>query len=218
MSLNTTYPVLPGPIQIRLATSLRAAKFEVEEGDHLKVHARNVLVDLGCEQDDWACLGSRKIRLFEKGKNYHFAESQTDIPILFFEKDVSLGVEGSRNIKFNLSSADDQRLKVGYLEVNPTPARKPGVLTDLMRVEPKNPGLIGSSLDMVLDKQTVMPLITGLYNLSQFSFFSSDGSRRKTSQSFYISPGKTVKLDVNTYLSEKKISALTGVSEESAKQ
>jgi hypothetical protein len=198
MSLNTIYPVLPGEIQVRLATSLRPAKFEAKEGENLKIHARNVQVELGCEQEDWGCLGSRKVRLFEKGKNYHFAESQTDVPILFLEKDVSVGVEGSRNIKQNLSAADDQRLKVGFLEVTPTPTFKPGVLTDLMRVEAKSPNsLIGASLDMVLDKQTLMPLFVGLYNLSQYSFITSDGSRRKSPQSFYISPGKKCRPSVH---------------------
>jgi len=218
MSLNTVYPLLPGEIQLRLSTSLRPAKFEVKEGEHLDVHARNVQVHLGCESDDWTCLGSRKVRLFEKGKNYHFAESQTDVPILFLEKDVSVGIEGSRNIKQNLSSADDQRLKVGFLQVTPTPTFKAGVLTDLMRVEPKSPSsLAGASLDMVLDKETLMPLFVGLYHLSQYSFFTSDGSRRKSPQSFYISPGKTVKIDVKTYLTEKKIAALEGVAKNSSR-
>jgi hypothetical protein len=219
MSLNTVYPILPGELKVRLATSLRPAKFEAKEGESLKIHARNVQVDLGCDAEDWACLGSRKVRLFEKGKNFHFAESQTDVPILFLEKDVSVGVEGSRNIKQNLSAADDQRLKVGFLEVTPTPTFKPGVLTDLMRVETKSPSsLSGASLDMVLDKQTLMPLFVGLYNLSQFSFITADGSRRKSPQSFYISPGKTVKLEVNTYVTEKKMSAINGASEDSSRQ
>lgn len=219
MSLNTNYPVLPGEIKIRLATSLRAASFKVNEGDHLKVHARNVLVDLGCKHDDWSCLGTRKVRLFERGKNYHFAESQTDVPILFLEKDVSVGIEGSRNIKFNLSAADDQKLRLGFLEVETTPTHKPGVLTDLMRVEPKSPNnLVGASLDMVLDKKTLMPLVVGLYNLSQYSFMTSDGSRKKSSQSFYISPGKTVKMSVVTYLTEKKIAAIQPPQDDSSKQ
>jgi len=218
MNLNTAYPVLPGTINVRLATSLRAAKFSIEEGQAQKIHARNVFIDLGCADHDWTCLGSKKVRLFEKGKNFHFAESQTDVPILFFEKDVNIGIEGSRNIKYMLSAADDQRLKVGFLEVSATPIHKPGVLTDLMRVEPKNPGLTGASLDMVLDKPTVMPLITGLYNLSQYTFFTSDGSRRKSSQSFYISAGKRSKLEVQTFLSEKKMAIISNFPEDAVRQ
>lgn len=219
MSLNTLYPILPGEIKLRLATSLRSAKFEAKEGETLKVHARNVQVDLGCNQEDWGCLGSRKVRLFERGKSYHFAESQTDVPILFFEKEVSVGIEGSRNIKQSLSAADDQRLKIGFLQVNPTPTFKAGVLTDLMRVEAKSPNtLSGNSLDMILDKQSLMPLFVGLYNLSQYSYIAADGSRKKSPQSFYISPGKTVKIDVTTYLSEKKMSAINATNEDTSRQ
>ncbi len=218
LNLNTTYPVLPGKLDVRLATSLRPQGFEITEGEHLNIHARNVQVDLGCKQDDWACLGSRKIKLFEKDKNHHFAESQTDMPILFFEKDVALGVEGSRNIKLSLSGADDIRLKVGFLEVKPTPSHKPGVLTDLMRVEPVGGGLMGASLDMTLDKPTMMPLISGNYHLSQFTFFTSDGSRRKTSQSFFIAPGQKVQFDVQTFLSEKRMATFLNEREESSRQ
>ncbi len=219
MNLNTTYPVLPGTLDVRLATSLRQQKFEVSEGEHLRIHARNVTVDLGCISNDWACLGSKKIRLFEKDKNYHFAESQTDMPILFFEKNVTIGIEGSRNIKLSLTSADDQKVKVGFLEVTPTPIHKPGILTDLMRVEPQSSGLIGASLDMVLDKSTIMPLLAGQYHLAQYTFITSDGSRRKTSQSIYISPGQRVKIDVQTFLSEKRMAIINGdTSENSSRQ
>jgi hypothetical protein len=218
LNLNTTYPVLPGKIDVRLATSVRARPFDIVEGQNLNIHARNVQVDLGCSENDWACLGSRKIRLFEKDKNYHFAEGQTDAPILFFESDVAIGVEGSRNIKMNLSSADDIKLKVGFIEVIPTPIHKPGILTDLMRVEPSGGGMTGASLDMTLDKSTVMPLIAGHYSLSQYTFFTSDGSRRKTAQSVVITAGQKSKFEVQTFLSEKRMSAINAENQETIRQ
>jgi hypothetical protein len=218
MELNTTYAVLPGTIDVRLSSSLRPTSFDIEEGEKLTVHARNVLVDLGCVEDDWACLGSRKIRLFEKDKNYHFAESQSDSPILFLEKDVALGIEGSRNIKLGLSAGDDLKVKVGFLEVTPSPSFKAGVLTDLMRVEPSGGGLHGASLDMVLDKPTTMPLVAGYYQLAQYTFTSADGGRRKSTQGFHISPCQTVKLNVQTHLSEKKMALFSAGQEDSSKQ
>ncbi len=218
MNLNTTYPVLPGTLDVRIASSLRATSYDIEEGEKLKIHARNVLVDLGCAENDWACLGSRKIRLFEKDKNYHFAESQSDSPILFLEKDVTLGIEGSRNIKLNLGTSDDLKVKVGFLEVTPTPSFKAGVLTDLMRVEPSGGGLHGASLDMVLDKPTTMPLVTGFYHLAQYTFTTSDGGRRKSTHGIHITPGQTVKLSVQSYLSEKKMAIFSGGQEDSSKQ
>jgi hypothetical protein len=218
MNLNTTYPVLPGNIDLRLASSLRPTPFKIEEGELLKVHARNVTVDLGCSEHDWACMGSKKIRLFEKDTSYHFAESHSDSPILFLEKEIELGIEGSRNIKLKLGTGDDLKVRVGFLEVTPNPTFKAGVLTDLMRVEPIGGGLRGASLDMVLDKPTTMPLVAGSYHLAQYTFTTSDGSRRKNTQNIHISPGQTVKIGVQTYLSEKKMAIFTDSQDDSVRR
>ncbi len=179
LNLDTPYSILPGVITVRLSTMLRPIDVSVKEGEVVALKTKNVMVDLGCANEDWTCLGSRKIRLFEKGKSFPFAESVTDVPILYFGSQPLVGVEGSRNIKYELNSADDQKLQVGFLEVIPTPSHKPGMLTDLVRVEPNGSHLSGASLDMQLDKSTVMPLFAGSYTLAQYTFFASDGSRRK---------------------------------------
>ncbi len=210
LDLNTAYSVLPGTLNIRLSTSFHAKPFKISEGENLKIMARNIIVDLNCTKDDWSCLGSKKVLLYEKGKTNYFAESQTDIPILFFEDDVSIGVEGGRNIKASVSSADDQVFSVGFLEVTPTPQHRAGVLTDLMRVEASGGKITGASLDLAVDKSTIIPLIPGQYHLAEYTFTTSDGSRRKTSQNVNITAANTVKLEIPTYLSEKKMTILTG--------
>jgi hypothetical protein len=217
LDLNTTYPVLPSTLNIRLSTSLHTKPFKITEGQDLKIHARNVVVELDCAVDDWSCLGAKKILLFEKNENNYFAESRTDVPIMFFEDDVDIGIEGARNIKLNLGAADDQRIKVGFLEVVPTPQHKPGILTDLMRVEPNGGKFIGNSLDLAIDKPTVMALLVGQYRLAQYTFSTSDGSRRKVAQNVTISQGQRVTLEVQTFLSEKKMTAISSPSEDSSK-
>lgn len=208
LSLNTSYPVMPGNIKVRLSTALKPTEVVAKEAENIKLHAKNVTVSLGCRDEDWSCLGSRKVRLFEKGKSFPFAESVTDVPVLYFGEKVYVGVEGSRNIKFELSYADDQKLKVGYVEVIPTPTHKQGILTDLVRIEPSQSQISGASLDLPLDKTSVLPLIIGNYNLAQYTFFTGDGSRRKTSTSLSISYGERVKLPITTYLTERRMSAL----------
>lgn len=208
LDLNTTYAVLPGTLNVRLSTSIHAKPFKISEGETLKIIARNIVVDLNCQKDDWACLGEKKVLLFEKGKNGYFAESQTDIPILFFEEDVSIAVEGSRNIKLSISSADNQVFEVGFLEVIPNPQHHVGILTDLMRVETSGNKFTGASLDLAVDKPTRMPLIVGQYHLAEYIFTTSDGSRRKSTKFVNITPAATVKLDVQTFLSEKKMAIL----------
>lgn len=213
LNLNTTYSVLPGTLDVRLSTSIHSKPFKISEGETLKINARNIVVDLNCQKDDWACLGNKKVLLFEKGKTGFFAVSQTDIPILFFEDDVSIAVEGSRNIKLSISSADDQIFEVGFLEVFPTPQHHGGVLTDLMRVETNGSRFTGASLDLAVDKPTKMPLIVGQYHLAEYTFTTSDGSRRKSAKFVNITPAATVKLDVQTFLSEKKMAILNQAAE-----
>lgn len=208
LNLNTSYAVLPGSIQIRLSTTLKPVGILAKEGETIGLHAKNIIVNLGCAEDDWGCLGSRRVRLFEKGKSYPFAESVTEIPVLYLHENISVGIEGSRNIKYELSSADDQRLKVGFVEVEPTPIHKPGVLTDLVRIESVQSPISGSSLDLPLDKTTVLPLITGTYHLSQYTFITSDGSRRKASITLQVVQGEKIHVPISTFLSEKRMSAI----------
>lgn len=209
LNLNTAYAVLPGSLQVRLSTTLKPSPVLVKEGETINLHAKNVIVNLGCAEDDWSCLGTRKVRLFEKGKSYPFAESVTEIPVLYMRDNISVGIEGSRNIKYDLGPADDQRLKVGFVEIIPTPAHRAGVLTDLVRIESGSAPLNGSSLDLPLDKSTVLPLITGNYHLAQYTFVTSDGSRRKTTVPIQITQGEKIKIPITTFLSEKRMSALT---------
>ncbi len=208
LHLNTTYSVLPGTIKIRLSTMLRPIEVSVKEGEVLTLKTKNVIVDLGCNDNDWGCLGTRKVSLFEKDKSYPFAQSVTDVPILYFGNQPMVGIEGSRNIKYELSNLDDQRMHVGFLEILPTPSHKPGTLTDLVRVEGHGMHLSGSSLDLQLDKPTIMPLIVGQYSLSQYTYFSADGSRRRSSQSFVIHKGDRISLSISTFVTEKKLSQI----------
>ena len=71
---------------------------------------------------------------------------------------------------------------------------------------------------MVLDKPTLMPLLAGQYHLAQYTFFTSDGSRRKTSQSVYIAPGQRLRVEVQTFLSEKRMAIINGDTEDSVRQ
>ena len=94
--------------------------------------------------------------------------------------------------------------------MTPTPQHRAGVLTDLMRVEASGGKITGASLDLAVDKSTIIPLLVGQYHLAEYTFTTSDGSRRKTSQNVNITAANTVKLEIPTYLSEKKMTILTG--------
>jgi hypothetical protein len=206
--LNTVYPVLPGSLEVRLNTSFKPVQFEIEESEKLTMKARSVTVSLGCKPADWQCLGSRKIRLYEKDKTYPIAESISDIPFLYLEHGVSIGVEGSRNIRYTLPEQDAIRLKLGYVEITPQPSHRPGVLTDLMRVEAVHSPQVGFTLDLALDRPTTVPLIPGSYVLAQYSYFPADGSRRRMSQGITVRESETIKLALPTFLSEKRLATI----------
>ncbi|MCX6116618.1 MAG: hypothetical protein NT027_03690, partial [Proteobacteria bacterium] len=208
LHLNSTYAVLPGPIKVRLSTAVKPIEIAVKEAESIRLKAKNVIVKLNCAAEDWTCLGSRKVFVFERGKPSQLAESVSDTAVLYFGDNVSVGIEGSRNLRYNLTPLDDQIIKVGYIEVTPTPIHKAGVLTDLVRIEPSNPHVVGTTLDMPLDKMSLIPVPVGSYNLAQFTYFSADGSRRKSTTPIFVGVGEKQSLSITTFLTEKRISTL----------
>lgn len=208
LHLNHSYPVLPGLISLRLSTMIKPSSILAKEGENIKLKAKNVTVELGCDAEDWSCLGSRKVRVFEHGKSNYFAESVSDAPLLYFGDNVAVGIEGSRNVKYGIGAADDQVIKVGYIEIVPTPIHKPGMLTDLVRLESAQSQIVGATLDLPLDKSSVLPVPVGRYILAQYTFFAADGGRRKSSLSVSVGHGERIKLPITTFLTEKRMSLI----------
>jgi hypothetical protein len=147
--------------------------------------------------------------LFEKGKSFPFSESVTDVPVLYFTSFSPLiGVEGSRDIKKQLNEQSSQDLYVGYLEITPSVKFKPGLLTDLIRIEPNSSSFFGNSLDVQLDKTSTIPLLTGNYDLAQYTYSISDGVRKKSVTRVSIVHGQTVSNVTDTYVTEKRLQQL----------
>lgn len=212
LGLNEVYSVLPGPATLRLADSVRRHDVELKEGELLEKNVRAVTVQMDCSPWEWSCLGSRKVQLYEKDQFYAFAEGVTDAPVLFFGDAAWVGVEGSRDVRYQIAKdADVTKLRMGTVKLKPQPQNKPGVMTDLVRVEAAGAPLSGFTLDVSLERETVMPLIVGQYNLASFvSSTAIEGDRRKSGQTFYVSYGKTLELSYPVYLSEKRVASLYG--------
>lgn len=207
--LNTDYSVLPGTIRTRLSTMLRPVEISIKEGEITDLVTKSVTVHLNCSLDAWSCLGSRKVRLFEKGKSFPFSESVTDVPVLYFASFSPLiGIEGSRDIKKQLNEQTSQDLYVGYLEITPSVKFKPGLLTDLIRIEPNSSSFFGNSLDVQLDKTSTIPLLAGNYDLAQYTYSISDGVRKKSVTRVSIVHGQTVSNVTDTYVTEKRLQQL----------
>ena len=209
-SLNERYAVLPGKTMLRLSGSNQPKVVELEEGEKLDLPARSVTVDQGCSPWEWNCLGDLEVRLYQPAQPFPFTTGVTDVPLLFFEPEVFVGVEGSRNIRHRIpKGVRDLEVHIGYLEIIPKPVHIKGQITDLLRVEAQDPSLSGVTLDIALDRPTRMPLVTGQYQLAQYVMSTGvDGDRRRSSQVLRVSRDQTVSLPVQVYLSEKRMASL----------
>jgi hypothetical protein len=211
LNFNETYPVLPGVAQVQISGSNQAVDVEIKEGETQELEAQSIEVDLGCAENDWGCLGGKDISLYLDDQPYPFAESVSDVPILYVKQTqpVWVGVGGSRDIRYQVASTKrDHVLKLGFAEIVPQPTYKPGQVTDLVRVEALGLPLSGETLDINLETKAKMPLIEGRYSLSHYvTNTSSEGDRRKQPHEFFVKAGETVTLDIPVYFNEKKFAA-----------
>ena len=218
MNLNQSYPVLPGTLTLQLNGSSHGVLIDLVEGEVKNLKARSLKIDLGCSPWEWSCLGDKKVSLYLPSEPYQFVEGVSDVPILFLEDEVLVGIEGSRDIRYRLKpGARDSVLQVGHIEIVPKQVYVKGQITDLMRVESEGAMSTGNTLDIALDNTTKMPLVAGTYSLTEYVMSTTvDGDRRRSAQRFYVAPGQTLTLGVTVYLSEKRMLALKKQQEEQA--
>ncbi len=207
LDLNEQYAVLPGEASLKLNGSLNAHKILLQEGTVLEKKARSVTIALDCSPWDWACLGSREIYLYEQDKPYPFAEGISDVPLLFFEEDAWVSVQGSRDIRYKVPNlTQDTNLKVGFVKLVPKQQHRPGQLTDLSRIEALGFPFAGHSLDLPSDTDTLMPLIVGRYSLTQFhAYATAEWERRANRIPFSVSSQETLEVPYPVFVSDKKL-------------
>lgn len=209
LNFNETYPVLPGVATIAISGSTQSVDVTLTEGEATELQARSITVDSGCDvKKELQCLGDHGISLYVPEEPYPFIESVSDIPVLFIDQGqpVMLGIEGSRDILYEIpANVRDRTLHLGYAKLVPQPQHRPGQVTDLARVEAAATPMTGHTLDVNLEKPTVMPLLAGTYRLENFvSATTSDGNRASSQRGFTIEPGRTVELEFPAYFTEKK--------------
>jgi hypothetical protein len=211
LDLNEVYPVLPGIASLKLNGSLHEHEVDLAAGTLTERKVRSVLVDLDCSPWDWSCLGSRSIYLYETGKPYPFAEGISDVPLLFFEEDAWVSVQGSKDIHLKLAQGQqDTSLKVGFVKLVPKQNHRHGLITDLSRVEPAaGAQMEGHSLDLSVEDESIMPLIVGRYFLTQYhASATADWERRANRTPIQIQTGETEEIPYTVFVSEKKYKQL----------
>lgn len=211
LDLNETYPVLPGIASVKLNGSLHEHQIELAANTLAERKVRSVLVDLDCSPWDWSCLGSRSIYLYESEKPYPFAEGISDVPLLFFEEDAWVSVQGSRDIHVKVPQGQqDTSFKVGFVKLVPKQVHRHGLITDLSRIQPSGqPSMVGHSLDLSVEDETIMPLIVGRYSLTQYhASATADWERRSNHVPIQIQSGETQEVAYTVFVSEKKYKQL----------
>jgi hypothetical protein len=210
LDFDEWYLALPSPIAVKLVGTEVIENSEVMESQDLELEARSVRVEIDCSPWEWTCLGGRKVYLYRKDDAYPFAVGATDVPLLFLQPDVWLGLEGSRDIRYQIpATARSTVLKAGKLELTPDVSSKPGLVTDLVRVEAISSNTSGNTLDLSLEDPSVIPLIEGRYRLSNYvSSQNVDGARRKTEKIMQVTAGKTFVDRFPVLLSEKRFQQL----------
>ncbi len=219
LDLNETYPVLPGLAKLKLNGSFKSKEVELIANKIRDESVRSVQIALDCSPWDWDCLGQRKVYLYERDQLYPFAEGLTDVPILFFEdEDVWVGVEGSRDIRYQLTDKQDHFfLKVGNVKLIPRHVHRAGQITDLVRIESIGSPFKGVSLDLPLDKEITIPLIEGRFYLSQYtSSFSQEYERRSSRKVLKVRQKTNPQIGYTVFVSEKKLKALKKIRQKKA--
>lgn len=209
LALNENYPVLPGKTNIRLSGSSQKKELTFEEGKSYKLEPKSVMVDLGCAPGDRPCLGSREVFLYRLEEPYPFAKGVSNVPLLYFDEQVFLGIEGARDIRLELAKRDsDVVIKTGKLEFLLDAVSRPGQITDLVRIDTTGAPLTGHSVDFPMDRKLSMYLFPGHYRLEHFVTVQNvEGERKKFTTNFSVEAGTSKKLDVTLFLSEKKLAA-----------
>ena len=208
LDLNRIYPLLPGDANIKLNGSQKSYPITLTAGELLEKTTRSVVVSFNCPPWEWVCLGGRKIFLYNTDKAYPFAEGVSDVPLLFFEEDAWLSIQGSRDIRYKLrDDRKNHQLKVGVVHFVPDYQHRPNQITDLTRVEAINTPFTGHTLDLPIERPSTVPLIAGSYHLAQYiSNYAGEYERRPSKRWLHVKPFSEQTIHFQVLVSEKKLS------------
>lgn len=207
LDYNETYAVLPSTINLRLSSSKDYKSYEVSSEETKIIKVNGLLVDFGCSEFEWSCIGKRNVFLYRDKEDSFFAEGKTDSPVLFTDEEIWIDIEGSRNIRKKITTKNNfQILDVGMVSVRPRPSVKKGIYTDLLRVEVDGELLDGHSIDLSLQSDSQIPLLVGKYKLAHYVSFVDDdhGERMDHKSSISIKKNSEKSHALTVYLKDSK--------------
>lgn len=215
LPLNRKYALLEGKNTLQLNDSTQKKVLYIEPGQFQKVELNAVKASLECAPWEWSCLGGKEVQLFEKGAYYPFVESQTDIPILYFKAEISVGLTSSRDLKLTVNEEKRfSNLKIGILEIIPEYRHIKGKISDLVRLEPANEHFKGFSLDISPASPSKLYLLEGRYKLANYIANTSyEGDRTAAYRNVRIRPGYKRTMKVTYLVSERNLKKYSEIKE-----
>lgn len=189
--VNEPFATLAGSIALTLSINARPLPIILDKTTPTIITARSLQITSNCARNDFACLHTSKVYLYQKNENVPFLITTSDRRVLFARQKVRVAIEGSEQLTQQL--ADNQRdtvLALGTLQLTTNIINHPTRFTDLIRLETIAPNSNGQSLDLSRVQQ--LQLLAGHYRLAHYtSPLNPEGIRKKHSTPLTITAGRT---------------------------
>lgn len=170
LNINETYPLLPGTHTIQFNNNEKSYKINIKPKETTTIKIKNLILHSACPPFENLCTQKSTIFLFEENTDTYFAKGKTDIPILFIEPKVQVGIDNSIDIRYALPSNQEQiHIETGILFIKPIYTTHPLQNTDLIRIEAIYSPISGKTYDIPINNvKTPMLLPKGKYLLKHF--------------------------------------------------
>ena len=211
LNINETYPLLPGTHAIQFNNNEKSYKININPKETTTIKVKNVILHSACPPFENLCTQKSTIFLFEENADSYFAKGKTDIPILFVEPNVQVGIDNSMDIRYTLPSNQEQiHIETGILFIKPIYTTHPLQNTDLIRIETISLPFYGKTYDIPINNvKTPMLLPKGKYLLKHF--ITKKQARHFSSYQFNVKANNINVLEPLIFISSTKLQKINDI-------
>lgn len=189
LTLNADYALLPGEHHLTFSGAQTDLSFQLAPSEKKVLPVRSVSVKLNCAESDWSCLGKKEVFLFEPEAIYPFASGTTDVPIIFWQKNVTVSLAGLEAIRHRLPAGEQNVvLRTRQIKLKPNLKHEEGYRTELLRIESAGENPRGVSFDLPIGPSFSFTVLQGAYRLSSYRKVPRSTLPQRVQLNFYASP------------------------------
>lgn len=206
---DETIAIFDGSHSIKLDKSEQQYNFAIKANESRIFKPKSLLIDSGCKQKDWKCLGKKEVLLYSK-ETAPFYRGTTDVSLLYFQEPLAIGFNSTKGIKYWITTnKTSHREKIATLIIKPIPTYKPGFLSEFTRLETKGKKITGFSQDIRSKKESKLDLIAGAYLLTIYLRTNHEEiEKNKITYKVKLKAFEKKTKEIPYYISEKKYLAL----------